>query len=133
MANWLIKQEPEEYGFAQLELDGQTTWDGVSNPLAQIHMRAMKPGDQLFYYHTGKEKSIVGICEVVGEPTPTEANPKHVTVVIKPVKALKNAVSLADIKGDKTFAEWELVKISRLSVMPVPAAIWKAIIKLAKG
>ena len=122
MANWLFKEEPETYSFADLVRDGSTTWSGVANPQAQKHLRSIKKGDRVFFYATGKEKAVVGVMEVTADPVPdpTDAAGKRVVVTVKPVRALKAPVALAAIKADKTFAKWELVKQARLSVMPVP-------------
>ncbi|QEL17064.1 EVE domain-containing protein [Limnoglobus roseus] len=133
MAHWLFKQEPEEYSFADLEAAGRTTWDGVSNPVALKHLRSLAVGDQVFYYHTGKEKAIVGIAEVVTVPRPDPKNEKLVVVGIKPVRKLATPVTLAAIKANPAFAEWELVRIARLSVMPVPPPLWKLVEAMAKG
>lgn len=122
MARWLFKQEPGDYSYDDLERDGQTAWDGVSNALALRHLNAVKPGDEVLLYHTGAEKAVVGIMTVSGTDP----------VVVKPVRRLANPVPLAAIKADAAFAEWELVRISRLSVMPVPAALWKKILSMAK-
>jgi predicted RNA-binding protein with PUA-like domain len=130
MAFWLFKQEPDCYSYADLERDGVTTWDGVNNPLAQKHLRAVKPGDKVFYYHTGSEKAIVGVMTVSEGPTPVDG--KKVAVQVKAVKKLKNPVTLAAIKADESFADWELVRMSRLSVMPVSAELWKKIEGMAK-
>jgi predicted RNA-binding protein with PUA-like domain len=129
MALWLFKEEPECYSFANLQHDGTTTWSGVTNALAQKHLRAMKKGDRVFFYHTGKEKAVVGIMQVIADPTPDPADEtgKRVVVTVKPVRLLKTPVTLAAIKADKAFAGWELVRIARLSVMPVPEDLWKKI------
>jgi len=129
MAFWLFKEEPETYGFADLERDGVTTWSGVTNPLAQKHLRAIKKGDRVFFYHTGGEKAVVGVMEATADatPDPDDAAGRRVVVSVKPVRKLKNPVTLAAIKADKAFADWELVRIARLSVMPVPAELWKKI------
>jgi len=133
MAHWLFKEEPGTYSFANLERDGSTTWSGVTNALAQKHLRAIKKGDTAFFYHTGDEKAVVGVMEVIADPTSDaeDSAGKRVVVVVKPLRKLKNPVSLASIKADKAFAEWELVRISRLSVMPVPDALWKKIETMA--
>jgi predicted RNA-binding protein with PUA-like domain len=132
MAHWLFKEEPGTYSFANLERDGTTTWSGVTNALAQKHLRSIKKGDTIFFYHTGDEKAVVGVMEAVAEPTPDPDDPagKRVVVSVKPIRKLKVPVTLAAIKTDKAFAEWELVRISRLSVMPVPEVIWKKIVKM---
>jgi predicted RNA-binding protein with PUA-like domain len=125
MAFWLMKQEPDDYSFADLERDGATAWEGVKNPLALKHLRACAVGDLAFFYHTGKEKSVVGVMEVAGVADGV--------VTLKPVRQLANPVTLATIKSDTAFAEWELVKQARLSVMPVPKALWDRVLKLASG
>jgi predicted RNA-binding protein with PUA-like domain len=134
MAHWLFKEEPETYSFANLERDGSTTWSGVTNALAQKHLRTIKKGDKVFFYHTGDEKAVVGVMEVTADPTPDPDDPagKRVVVVVKPIRKLKAPVTLAAIKADKAFAAWELVRISRLSVMPVPEEIWKKIEKMGE-
>jgi predicted RNA-binding protein with PUA-like domain len=125
MPRWLFKEEPSHYSFADLERDGSTKWEGVKNPLAGKYLRAVKRGDRIFLYHTGKEKA------VVGEMRAKSAGDGVVTVV--PVTRLKRPVTLAEIKAEKSLAKWELVRISRLSVMPVSDAIWKKIEAMAAG
>jgi predicted RNA-binding protein with PUA-like domain len=134
MALWLFKEEPECYSFAQLQRDGTTTWSGVTNALAQKHLRAIKKGDRIFYYHTGKEKAVVGVMAASADagPDPDDETGKRVVVTVKPVRKLKTPVTLAAIKADKAFAAWELVRMSRLSVMPVPEDLWKKIEAMAK-
>jgi predicted RNA-binding protein with PUA-like domain len=130
MARWLFKIEPDCYSYADLERDGETVWDGVANPLAKKHLRAAKVGDEVLYYHTGKEKAIVGIATV--SEAPTEADDGAVSLKVKPVRKLANPVTLTAIKAEKAFAEWELVRQGRLSVMPVSVAVWKRVEELAK-
>jgi predicted RNA-binding protein with PUA-like domain len=132
MPFWLFKQEPDCYSFDDLERDGETVWDGVTNALAQKHMRSIGTGDKVLFYHTGDEKAIVGIMRVIGDPTPNPDNEKLVQVMVGPVKRLQRPVTLAEIKADESFAEWELVSNSRLSVMPVSTEIWKKIELMAK-
>jgi predicted RNA-binding protein with PUA-like domain len=129
MAFWLFKEEPETYGFADLQRDGSTTWSGVANALAQKHLRAVKKGDRIFFYHTGGEKAVVGVMEATADasPDPDDAAGKRVVVAVKPVRKLKTPVTLAAIKADKAFEQWELARVGRLSVMPVPAELWKKI------
>jgi predicted RNA-binding protein with PUA-like domain len=129
MAFWLFKQEPGCYSFADLQKDGSTTWDGVANAAAQKHLRSVKKGDRVFFYHTGDDKAIVGVMEAASDPAldPNDETGKQVAVTMKAVRELKQPVPLAAIKADKAFADWELVRISRLSVMPVSEAIWKKI------
>lgn len=130
MALWLFKNEPSCYSFDDLERDGSTVWDGVTNALAQMHLRSVKPGDKVLFYHTGDDKAIVGTMTI--SEGPAQIDEKNVVVQVKPLKRLKNPVTLAAIKSDPSFAEWELVRNSRLSVMPVTAEIWKKIEALAK-
>jgi predicted RNA-binding protein with PUA-like domain len=132
MAYWLFKQEPDEFSYADLEAAGSAIWDGVSNPLAQKHLRAVAVGDQVFFYHTGREKAVVGIMEVVAGPQPDPADAKKVVVEVKPQRRLKTPVTLAAIKADAAFADWELVRMPRLSVMPVSAERWKKIQMMGK-
>ena len=135
MACWLFKVEPDCYSFADLTRDKTTTWDGVSNAVAQKHLRAVAKGDRVLYYHTGDEKAVVGIAEAAtaATPDPTDEAGKKVVVTIKPVKALKTPVTLAAIKADPAFAGWELVRLPRLSVMPVTAEQWARVEELAAG
>ena len=133
MALWLFKQEPDCYAYSQLEADGRTLWDGVSNALALKHLRACAAGDRAFYYHTGNEKAVVGVMEITGPPVPDVDNPKLVAVPVKPLRRLAKPVTLAAIKADAAFAAWELVTQSRLSVMPVPPDLWAKVEALAAG
>jgi predicted RNA-binding protein with PUA-like domain len=132
--NWLIKEEPTHYSFDDLLRDGRTEWSGVRNPLAQQHLRSMRKGERVFYYHTGSVKAIVGIAKVAGAPYPDPADPsgKLHAVEIQPVRGIKNPVTLAVVKADKAFASFPLVRISRLSVMPVSDSEWKRLEAMAK-
>ncbi|MBM4200898.1 MAG: EVE domain-containing protein [Gammaproteobacteria bacterium] len=127
--NWLVKEEPSNYSFAAFQRDGGTVWSGVRNPLAQKHLRAMTPGDRVFYYHTGAEKAVVGVARVDAPPAPDPADPegKLWAVRLVPVALLPAAVTLAAIKADPFFADFALVRMSRLSVMPVTDAQWTRI------
>jgi predicted RNA-binding protein with PUA-like domain len=118
---WLLKTEPSSYSYSDLERDRKTTWDGVSNPVALRNLRAMKQGDECFIYHTGDEKRIVGVAKVAkaAYPDPKANDPKLVVIDLTPVRALTRPVTLAEVKADKRFAGWELVRQPRLSVMPV--------------
>lgn len=131
MAHWLFKEEPDTYSFADLERDGVTTWTGVTNALAQKHLRAVKAGDTVFLYATGKVKAVIGVMEVTADPTPD--GEKYVAVTVKPLRTLANPVTLAAIKADRAFAQWELVRQARLSVMPVPADLWAKVEALGAG
>ena len=130
---WLLKTEPTVYSFADLERDGKTVWDGVANALALKHLRATKKGDLAFIYHTGDERQIVGIAEIASEPypDPKQKDPKLVVIDLKPRKRLHRPVALAEIKARKEFADWELVRMGRLSVMPVSPERWTRLIKMA--
>jgi predicted RNA-binding protein with PUA-like domain len=133
--NWLFKEEPTHYGFDALVRDKRTVWSGVRNPLAQKHLRSVKRGDRIFYYHTGDEKAIVGICKALGDAyaDPNDASGKASVVDVAPVKKLARPVTLAEIKADTAFKDFPLVRISRLSVMPVTDAEWTRIEMLAQG
>jgi len=132
---WLVKQEPSTYSYDKLEKEKKTVWDGVHNNLALKHIRLMKKGDQALFYHTGDEKRAVGIIKITKDPypNPKEDDKRFVVVDIKPVARLKRPVTLDEIKKDSIFKNWELVRISRLSVMPVPEKLWDAIIKKSKN
>jgi predicted RNA-binding protein with PUA-like domain len=131
--NWLFKEEPTHYNFDALVKDGQTMWSGVKNPLAQKHLHAVKRGDRIFYYHTGDEKSVVGIAKAISDAyaDPSDKTGKHAVVDVAPVNRLKRPVTLAEIKADAAFKMFPLVRISRLSVMPVSDAEWERIAKMA--
>ena len=130
---WIVKTEPSSYSWRDLERDGRTTWDGVRNAQALIHLRAMHEGDQVMVYQTGDDKSLVGIARVVRGPYPDPAagDPKLVAVDLEPERALARAVPLRDIRNDPALAGLALVRHGRLSVMPASAAEWKALLKLA--
>jgi len=118
---WLVKTEPTTYSFDDLKREGVATWDGVKNPVAMKHLRAMQPGDEVFIYHTGNEKAVIGTATVVAAGDP----PK-----LKARDRLARAVTLAEIKRDKTFADSPLVRIGRLSVMPVAPTQYHKLLKL---
>lgn len=134
MAYWLCKQEPSSYNLDLLEREKKTAWDDVHNNLALKNMRQMKKGDLAFFYHSGDEKQIVGIMEITSKayPNPKESDTRFVTIDVRFKKRLKRPVTLAEIKADKMFQDWDLLRISRLSVMPVPAQIWNKIIKISQ-
>jgi predicted RNA-binding protein with PUA-like domain len=127
--NWLFKEEPTHYNFDALVKDKKTVWSGVRNPLAQKHLRSVKKGDRIFYYHTGDEKAVVGVCKALGDayPDPDDADGKASVVDVAPVKKLPRPVTLKEIKADASFKEFPLVRMSRLSVMPVTDAEWARI------
>ena len=131
--NWLFKEEPGNYSYDELVRDGKTTWTGVRNPLAQKHLQSMKKGDRIFFYSTGDVKSVIGVARAAGEPYIDPAYPtgKLYAVDVEPVKKLKSPVTLAAVKADKAFASFPLVRIARLSVMPVTDEEWKRIESMA--
>ncbi len=131
MAYWLFKQEPSTYNYSQLEKDGRTAWDGVANNLALKHLRSVKKGDKAIFYHTGDEKQAVGIMEIISDAYPDPKDKSLTVVDVKPAGKLKKPVTLEQIKADPAFAQWELVRISRLSVMPVPDKLWTRLMKMA--
>jgi predicted RNA-binding protein with PUA-like domain len=132
--NWLFKEEPSNYSYDDLVKDGRTSWTGVRNPLAQKHLRSVRRGDRVFYYHTGDEKAVVGIAKAAGDAyaDPADRTGKLHAVDIAPVRKLKQPVTLAAIKADKAFAAFALTRIPRLSVMPVTEAEWTRIEDMAR-
>lgn len=134
MAYWLLKTEPGSYSYDDLARDRKTVWDGVRNPVALKNMREMKKGDRVLVYHTGSEKAVVGIAEVTGSPRPDpNANdPKLVVVEISAKTKLASPVPLSAIKSEPAFGGFELVRLPRLSVMPVSAGHWKKILDMVK-
>ncbi len=132
LAHWLVKQEPAAYPFAQFVADKRTTWDGVRNAQARIHLRAMSKGDLVLYYHSGDERAVVGLAKVARAafPDPTAIDGDWVAVDLVPVRALR-PVSLATIKATRALAGIALVRQSRLSVMPIPPEAFDAILELA--
>ncbi len=134
MNYWLCKQEPSSYNFDSLETEKTTSWDDVHNYLAIKHINSMEKGDLAFFYHSGDEKQIVGIMEIISTayPNPKEKNPKFVTIDVKYKKRLKRPVTLAEMKINKKFKDWELLRISRLSVMPVTSQIWNEILGISQ-
>jgi predicted RNA-binding protein with PUA-like domain len=131
---WLVKEEPTHYNYSQFVKDGRTVWSGVRNPLAQKNLRSMKTGDRVFYYHTGSEKAIVGTARVATAPVadPKDKSGKLYVVDLVPDKPLPRPVTLAEIKAVKSFAAFPLVRLPRLSVMPVSDEQWDAIEKMAR-
>jgi predicted RNA-binding protein with PUA-like domain len=133
MAYWLLKTEPQAYSWDDLARDKKTAWDGVTNALALKHIRTMHKGDLALIYHTGDERAAVGIAEIVSEPhpDPRQDDAKLAIVDLKAKMKLTKPVMLAQIKEDKAFAGWDLLRIGRLSVVPVPPAMWKHLLALA--
>lgn len=134
MSYWLVKSEPSTYSWDQLVKDGSTCWSGVRNYAARLHLRNMKKGDEVFFYHSNEGTDIVGIAKVVKEHyhDPTTDDERWVAVDIKPVRKLKNSVTLEQIKKDKKLAGMALVRIGRLSVQPVTEKEWTDVLELAE-
>ncbi|HYG46333.1 MAG TPA: EVE domain-containing protein [Allosphingosinicella sp.] len=130
MAFWLMKSEPGSYGWDDLVQDGGTEWDGVRNPAARLHLKAMVAGDEAFFYHSGDQRAVVGIMRVAREGRPDPKDGDWVSVAVEPVRAL-GPVTLKAIKADPRLAKMELIRQSRLSVAPVREAEWAAILELA--
>ncbi len=122
---WILKTEPSEYAFADLQRDGRTRWDGISNPVALKHLRSMHRGDQAMVYHTGDEKRVVGLATVASEPD------EHAVVELEAGRSVATPVTLAAIKADPAFKDLALVRMGRLSVVPVPADLWKKLLGMA--
>jgi predicted RNA-binding protein with PUA-like domain len=135
MAYWLFKEEPTHYSYADLERDKRTVWDGVDNALARQNLRKVRRGDRILYYHTGKEKAVVGEMRAVrdAEPDPAGRDPKAVVVEVQAVRRLQRPVPLKRIKEDPLLADWELVRLPRLSVVPVSDVQWRRIDEYASG
>jgi len=128
MAYWLVKSEPEEYSFAQLLREGVARWDGVRNPQAQRYLRQMAVGDEVLYYHTGRERAIVGLAEVVRAAYPDPADPRYAVVDLRAVRLFPHPLPLQAIKKNPAFSSWALLRQPRLSVMPVPENLWKLLL-----
>ena len=133
MKRWLIKSEPESYGWRQLVADGGTEWDGVRNATAAIHLRAMAVGDEAFLYHSVSDKAVVGIMRVARAFRPDGADGKWASVRVEPVAALPKPVTLAAIKAEPALAGMELLRQSRLSVCPVRESEWAIVLAMAAG
>ena len=133
MAHWLMKSEPESYGWDDLVRDGGTEWDGVRNNAARLHLRAMKPGDEAFFYHSMSDKAVVGVMRITRAAQPDPKDPNWVSVRVEPVRPLPRPVTLAEIKAEPRLAKMELIRQSRLSVAPVRDEEWELVQALAKG
>ncbi len=131
--HWILKTEPSEYAFSDLVRDGRTRWEGISNAVALKHLRSMLEGDDALIYHTGKEKSLIGLARVVSAPYPDPSgkDPRLVVVDLQAGKALPRQLSLAEIKADPAFQDLGLVRLPRLSVVPVGPEQWTRLLKMA--
>jgi predicted RNA-binding protein with PUA-like domain len=126
-----MKSEPETYSWADLNRDGGTEWDGVRNNAARLHLKAMKKGDEAFFYHSMSDKAVVGIMRVVREAQPDPKDPDWVSVRVEPMETLPRPVTLAEIKAEPRLAKMELIRQSRLSVAPVRDEEWQVVLELA--
>ena len=133
MAHWLMKSEPGSYSWDDLVRDGGTDWDGVRNNAARLHLRAMKPGDQAFFYHSGEERAVVGIMAITDPGKADGDDGSWVKVPVEPVRGLARPVTLAAIKAEPRLATMELLRQSRLSVSPVRDEEWKLVLAMAGG
>jgi predicted RNA-binding protein with PUA-like domain len=133
MTYWLLKSEPQDYSYTDLKQAERTVWNGVKNPLALKYLRTMQPTDEALFYHTGKERRVVGIAQILSLPYPDPAldDPKLVVVDIRAVRSLPQPVTLAQIKQSGNFADFDLIRLPRLSVVPVSAQYWQQILQLA--
>jgi predicted RNA-binding protein with PUA-like domain len=132
VARWLLKEEPSHYSYADLERDGRTEWSGVHNALALRHLKSMKVGDEGIYYHSGDERACVGLLRIATAPRPDLKDDRGSYLVeVRPWRPLARPVALAEIRADPTFAGFDLLRISRLSVLPVPGPMWTRLLRLA--
>ena len=133
MAHWLMKSEPESYSWDDLVRDGATEWDGVRNNAARLHLKAMKPGDEAFFYHSMSDKAVVGIMRITRAAAPDPKDASWVSVRVEPVRPLPRPVTLAEIKAEPSLAKMELIRQSRLSVAPVRDEEWAKVLDMAKA
>ena len=133
MAYWLMKSEPGSYSWQDLVRDGSTEWDGVRNNAARLHLKAMKRGDEAFFYHSMDERSVIGVMRITREAAPDPKDPDWVSVAVEPVRALQHPVTLKAIKDEPKLAKMELIRQSRLSVAPVRDEEWQLILRLSEA
>ncbi|QNN64322.1 EVE domain-containing protein [Sphingomonas rhizophila] len=133
MAYWLMKSEPTKYGWDDLVRDGSTFWDGVRNNAARLHLRAMKPGDEAFFYHSMEDKAVVGIMRIAGPQEPDGDDGQWVKLLVEPLRFLLRPVTLAQIKAEPALKDMELIRQSRLSVAPVRAEEWTKILAMSEA
>jgi len=133
MAYWLMKSEPAAYSWDDLVRDGGTQWDGVRNNAARLHLKAMQPSDEAFFYHSMSDKAVVGIMRIAGAAEPDPKAPEWVRVPVEPVRPLANPVTLAAIKAEPSLAAMELIRQSRLSVAPVREDEWRKVLEMASA
>lgn len=133
MAYWLMKSEPGSYSWDDLVREGTAEWDGVRNPAARLHLKAMQPGDEALFYHSGADKAAVGVMRIARDAAPDPKDPNWVSVAVEPVRPLASPVTLKAIKADPRLARLEMLRQSRLSVSPVREEEWAAIVEMAAG
>jgi predicted RNA-binding protein with PUA-like domain len=133
MARWLMKSEPSSYSWQDLVRDGSTEWDGVRNNAARLHLRAMKAGDEAFFYHSMDERAVIGIMRIAREGAPDPKDSNWVSVKVEPVRALERPVTLAEIKAEPRLAKMELIRQSRLSVAPVREKEWALVLEMSRS
>ena len=133
MARWLMKSEPSSYSWSDLVRDGSTEWDGVRNNAARLHLKAMKRGDEAFFYHSMDERSVIGIMRVTREAAPDPKDPDWVSVRVEPVRALDRPVTLKEVKAEPRLAKMELIRQSRLSVAPVRDEEWAVVLDMSRA
>ncbi|HYI43549.1 MAG TPA: EVE domain-containing protein [Sphingomicrobium sp.] len=131
MAYWLMKSEPSSYSWNDLVRDGGTEWDGVRNNAARLHLKAMRPGDEAFFYASMSDKAVLGVMRITREAAPDPKDADWVSVRVEPVKALERPVTLAQIKAEPSLAKMELIRQSRLSVAPVRDEEWRKVLAMA--
>jgi predicted RNA-binding protein with PUA-like domain len=133
MAYWLMKSEPGSYSWQDLVRDGSTEWDGVRNNAARLHLKAMKRGDEAFFYHSMDERAVIGVMRISREAAPDPKDPDWVSVAVEPVRALRHPVTLKTIKAEPRLAKMELIRQSRLSVAPVRDEEWGLVLRLSEA
>ena len=133
MATWLMKSEPAAYSWDDLVKDGATEWDGVRNNAARLHLKAMKAGDEAFFYHSMSDKAVVGIMRIVRAAEPDPKAPDWVRVRVEPVRPLEQPVTLAEIKAEPSLSKMEVIRQSRLSVAPVRDEEWAKVLEMARA
>ena len=135
MAYWLVKSDPQTYGWKEFSKDKKTSWDGIRNYAARIHLKAMKEGDEVLFYHSNKDAGVVGVAKVTKEfyPDPTSKDEGWVSVELQCIKPLKKNVLLSEIKSEKKLRDMLLIKISRLSVMPVTDGEFETILQMGES
>jgi predicted RNA-binding protein with PUA-like domain len=133
MAHWLMKSEPSSYSWQDLVRDGSTEWDGVRNNAARLHLKAMKAGDEAFFYHSMDERAVIGIMRIAREAAPDPRDSDWVSVKVEPVRALEHPVTLKAVKAEPRLQKMELIRQSRLSVAPVRDEEWAVVLEMARS